>query len=722
MDQKIMMKKWQDYIYSLEDKKFSALMHLYLGDFKTPYNKQSLIEQLARFIREPQNRQTLLLFLDQEDLILLSAVRYLPHPTKTRLCAFFRNNKDNYKTSINLENLTERLWLYTDDFNLPSMAADPVYRINPLLADDVESRLSVDSLFSQAELVTSNLQDTFTLTPNFLASLIAFAKSHKMSCKNDGTLRKSDVNALELVFPGHTECLQLLIQAFQALRIFSDDGKNLIVEEKRLLEFARLSEEKQYIILAVASKLGSSRSTLQKNAALLQNILYSIPEKGFTQSDLVRLSFFAGLDDTQSGESRGSLLASRGSEGGMSGGSRFARMMENHARQLQAQSQNEDAPADKTESGDFMEVIIDAARTFGLIRILGLDENGQDIYVKNDLSTPVDLEFSPKVLNMSASSIVTLMPGLTLFNLLPLTDFLSPKNCSLVSEFEINKTSAAKAFDKGLDPQKIIELLSENTAYELPQSLLANLDDWYNSYTAVTLFQGYVLRVKDPNLAENNPKIASHITEIIAPGIYLLDIPLNENACDFIKDSGLNLLSNIRTVPEKKEFLTLPQLRMPQKVVLPWKNEEGDDGAVSEEKPGAGMFQYMAKLSQAVRDLNLPEIQTLVMLDKIRHHLIINESQITASMKHMEIMQVRGTDYQGKLHLLESMIKKGDVLLEISYPDETNDYKQRKIIARPAELFTCEKGIMIRVLNEKSGETEEIPVSQISQLTTLSER
>ena len=43
MDQKIMMKKWQDYILSLSDKDFSALMHLYLGDFKTPYNKQRLI-------------------------------------------------------------------------------------------------------------------------------------------------------------------------------------------------------------------------------------------------------------------------------------------------------------------------------------------------------------------------------------------------------------------------------------------------------------------------------------------------------------------------------------------------------------------------------------------------------------------------------------------------------------------------------------------------------
>lgn len=716
MDQKIMMKKWQDYILSLSDKDFSALMHLYLGDFKTPYNKQNLIEQLARFIREANNRSNLLLLLDEDDLDLLSAVRFLPHPTKTRLCSFFNDSNESYKTSAKVENLTNRLWLFTDDFNLPGMKVDPIYRINPLLADEVESLLSVNRLFSSCLLFTRNIHDTFSLSPNFMASLISFVKTHKISCKNDGSLRKSDMNALELIFPGHNDCIQLLIQAFIALRILSDDGKSLCVEEKRLAEFARLSEEKQYILLAVAAKLGSSRSTLQKNAALLQNILYSIPQTGFTQKDLVRLSFFAGNDDSNTNEVRGSLRA-----GATAGGSRFARMMEQHARAAQSPQEEGEQNA---ESGDFMELIIDTAREFGLLRIMGLDENGTEIYCRNEFSSPVNLEFSPKVLNMSASSIVTLMPGLTLFNLLPLTDFLSPKNCSVVSEFEITKSSASKAFDKGLDPQKIAELLKENTAYELPQSLLANLDDWYNSYTAATLYQGYVLRVKDPNFAENNPLIASHIVDKIAPGVYLLDIPPTESASDFVKNSGLNLLANIRQVPEKKEFLGLPQLRIPVKVELPWKNDEN----ASSEKPaatdqnGRSPFQFLASLSQKVRELNLPEIQTLVILGKIRHHLIISESQINSTMNHMEVMQVRGTDYQGKLHLLESMTKKEDALVEVSFPDESQDFKQKKIIGRPVELFTSEKGILIRLLNEKSGVTEEIPVSQISQLTTLSER
>ena len=43
--------RWQEAIASLPDKQFFNTMRLYLGEIKTPYNKQRLTEQLASFIR-----------------------------------------------------------------------------------------------------------------------------------------------------------------------------------------------------------------------------------------------------------------------------------------------------------------------------------------------------------------------------------------------------------------------------------------------------------------------------------------------------------------------------------------------------------------------------------------------------------------------------------------------------------------------------------------------
>ncbi|MCQ2577603.1 MAG: helicase-associated domain-containing protein [Treponema sp.] len=706
MDQKILMKKWQDYVAALSDKDFSSLMHLYLGDFKTPYNKQRLIEQLASFLREKSNLSNMLLLLDEDDLAVLSAVRYLPLPSRQRLVRFFKNHRSIVQPAELLDNLVSRQWIFPEASPFTRSPDEENYRLNPLLLNEVEARLSPARLFDAGEKCRSNLDDSFVLSPSFMAALLCFVKIHGISCKNDGAIRKSDLNALEEIFPGRTECIRLLVQGLVSLKVLYDDGKCICVDDKRLFEFARLNPEKQYTFLAVASRLGSSRSTLQKNSVLLQNLLASIPETGLSKNDILRLSFFINSESENSGNVRG----------GAAGGGRFARMMEVHARTT---FEGETESEGKDFSGDFMEVVFDAVLAFGLVHCIGFNENDEEIYVKTDLGNTLSLEGNPKVLNMSASSMVTLMPGLSLFNLLPLTDFLSPVNCSIVSEFEITKTSVSKAFDKGYDPQKILDTLLEHTAYELPQSLSANLDDWYNAYSAVSLFKGYVLRVKDENLAEKNPKVSAHIVEKIAPGVYLLDVAPEDTEGDFIRETGLNLLSKVRTAPERKESMPFPVLREPAGITLDfYKDDEADESSENVSLENA----FYISMSEKIKGKGLPEIQTLVLLDKLRHKLIVNESQLSSNMIHMEVLQARGTDYQGKLHLLDSSSKKSDALVEVMVPDENDNLLQKKYIGRVQDLFTNEKGLQIHFYVEKTGTTQVFSVSQISQVTTLCSR
>lgn len=708
MDQKILMKKWQDYVSALSDKDFSSIMHLYLGDFKTPYNKQRLIEQLASFLREKNNLSNMLLLLDEDDLAVLSAVRYLPSPNRTRLLRFFKNHRTIVQPAELLDNLVNRQWIFPEANPFARSSEEFNYQLNPLLVNEVEARLSHGRLFDAGEKCRSNLDDSFVLSPSFLASLLCFIKIHGISCKNDGAIRKSDLNALEEIFPGRTDCIRLLVQGLVSLKVLYDDGTGICVDDKHLIDFARLNPEKQYILLAVASRLGSSRYTLQKNAVLLQNLLASIPETGLSKNDILRLAYFVN-SESDSSTSPGS--------GNSEGGGRFARMMEVHARSTFESSGEAE---DNSLSGDFMEVVFDAVLAFGLVHCTGFDENDQEIYVKTDFSQVLSMEGNPKVLNMTGSSMVTLMPGLSLFNLLPLTDFLSPVNCSIVSEFEITKASVSKAFDKGYNPQKILETLIEHTAYELPQSLSANLDDWYNAYSAVSLFKGYVLRVKDDNLAEKNPKVASHIVEKIAAGVYLLDIPPENTENDFIRETGLNLLSKVRSASKRREYMPFPVLREPSGISL--KIGKESSGSEDEQKRTSVEASFYISMSEKIKEKGLPEIQTLVLLDKLRHRLIVNESQLSSNMIHMEVLQAHGTDYQGKLHLLESSSKKNDALVELLVPDEKDNLLQKKYIGRVQDIFTNENGLQIHFYVEKSGAIQVFSVSQISQVTTLCSR
>ena len=65
-------------------------MRLYLGEIKTPYNKQRLVSQLASFIRRPENLQSILDLLDDFDIKILTAIDMIHYPSQQVLFDFFK--------------------------------------------------------------------------------------------------------------------------------------------------------------------------------------------------------------------------------------------------------------------------------------------------------------------------------------------------------------------------------------------------------------------------------------------------------------------------------------------------------------------------------------------------------------------------------------------------------------------------------------------------------
>ncbi|MBQ5433039.1 MAG: hypothetical protein IIU30_06255, partial [Treponema sp.] len=66
---------WRESMSVMDEEMFFDIMRMYLGELKTPYNKQKLIEGLSSFLRKKENRDTLVSLLGSGDLKILTLVK-----------------------------------------------------------------------------------------------------------------------------------------------------------------------------------------------------------------------------------------------------------------------------------------------------------------------------------------------------------------------------------------------------------------------------------------------------------------------------------------------------------------------------------------------------------------------------------------------------------------------------------------------------------------------
>ena len=127
------IEQWSESIYSLDDEKFFDIIRIYIGEVKTPYNKQRLIEQLAGFVNNPGNQNNILALLDETDLKILNAICYIKNPTRDLIARFFENEYSVADVYSVISNLSSRLIIfsYKDKFS-----GRESYKINPFFKED----------------------------------------------------------------------------------------------------------------------------------------------------------------------------------------------------------------------------------------------------------------------------------------------------------------------------------------------------------------------------------------------------------------------------------------------------------------------------------------------------------------------------------------------------------------------------------------------------------
>lgn len=690
------MNHWADAFEAMPEEQFFKLIRLYLGEVQTPYNKQRLISQLASFIKNAENTQSILSYLDKKDITFLTAIYLIPNVSQQTLLDFFSGIgiSDFYAT---LSNLSERLIIYSTK---DKYSDNVCYHINPILFEPLKPYLSIESIFPEHKIENHFVEDSFCLSQNFLAAFISYIRINKIGCKNDGTIKKNDFTKLEEIFLEQICYLQLLVNAFLNLSLLKDDGKSFILNNSRIEEFAKLSQFEQYSLLCVASCCHFSREGLRKYAQLLMNVLNSIPEEGFSAKEVLRLLVLASTQK----ENKSSFGAK----------SRFSQILE----QTKIKEQSENSNQESNVSANLFEVMIESAISFGLLTFSGTTENGTKIYKKNKLPELIPITDNiPKVLNIDSSFTVTLMPGLSLDSLLPLLSFISIKKSGIVTEFEITRQSISVGFDEGWNPNSIFSEIEKFINYDLPQNLKINVLEWYKSYSSARLFSGYVLKVTDSNIAiaENNPKIKKYIKEKLAEGIYLLDISIDSDIKTFIKDSGLDFLGKIQQAEPSPESLSFPKLfENPSVLISLEETLKSSNKKILNVKES---HQKITKLEELVKQKEISQQQKESLLYKISNRLILSENQLNSTSIRTEILEADGMDFAGKNHLIEVAIKEDD-MMELTFPSG-NSSGFFTIVGKPLKIVKQVGESIVEFQCEPSKEIENFLISKITHLKRI---
>lgn len=684
--------QWRESMETLPDERFFEIMRVYLGEIRTPFNKQNLIEKLSSIFRKEQNKNTILSYLSDFDTKVISIISYAQDLERISLIDFFKSEYTISEIYAELLNLTERLIIWT--YSNPETKKQEL-RINPLLEDILIPICNVQNLLPKATYAERFYDSSFQISPLFIASFVSYIYENPEMCRNSFAFKRKNSEKLETIFPEKQKCLETLLKAFSNLGLIKQDEKGIFVDENAFLAFSKLEHFKQCAFLSVAGAVRLSRENLRRQAQLLLDVASSIPKEGFSKTSIMRMAFLLNNKKNASSD-----FSTQG---------RFSRIMQSY------HSKNENLDY----NSDIFENIFECATTFGIFTKSGKSENKEEFFctAKSFLQNE-NISSSPQkgLVNINAGTSITILPGLTLKEPMPLILFMNIKNCSTVSEFEITKNSISRAFNKNYSSPKITQLLEEFSLYKLPQSLAMNIEEWQNTYSSTMLFSGFVLKVNEKNeiLVENNPKLKEHIFLKLAPGIFLLDSQAQDDAIALLKSSGIEFIGNIKTALPPRQITEMPLLRSGKNdfEFSPAQNQE--QLIKMRHEANEKKDSFMKKLAQ----MNLSDQQKECLKLRIDRNIILTEEQLRPETVRLEILEADGINYSGKIHLIENAISKGD-LIEISFPTELKSSKTEVFLGKPILLSKQTNDTILKLQLEQTQEIKFFSISKISHVKII---
>ncbi len=679
--------EWRESIATLPDSQFFELVRMYLGGFSSPFNKQKLIEDLSAFLRNDENKKIIASLLSETDLKIIAAVCCINEASVEKIAQFFDGTISFVEISERVSNLEERLIL----FRKKREDAKTELCINPHLDDIFDKDALRGVLLQEGNVVRLNQKSNFRLSPEFLSAFISFVNLNPDLCKCDGTFKKRILGEIKNVFGEIGDEIFLLKNAFENLGIIvcSEDGKHSVAREK-LIAFSKLPQTVQKAYICATAQARLSRAALCAEARILIQSAISIPAGGFSRSVLIRLAWLLSADD------------------GTQKKSRFSKMLEKYSAP---------SPTFQTETlTSGLSRLIDSAIRLGFFRIRGIEEDGTDIFEASEeifdgLETHENE--TAKVLSIDAAFTVMLFPGLSLFKLVSLLDFLEIRKFDTALTFEITKKSVMKSFDLSIFEDEITRLLETFCMHALPQNLLVQLEDWRKAYGNATLYSGFVLRVlnDDAGFSLKNPKFAEHVVETLAPGVFLLDVSSEAEARKIVSNFGSDFVGKTHSAQKTREIADFPEIFVERKKESPiFQNSIPKISSEEERK------SHFEKLRSALEKMTLSKEEKECLLFRINRKIILTEKQLKSESVKFSRLEASGMDFLGKVHIIEqSMNEKIPVEMTFSAPPPNGAV----VIGLPLLIEKNENDVFVTVRPAGTNVEQRFSVSQANRVRQI---
>lgn len=672
--------QWREFLTTSDDSTFFNIIHYYLGEIKTPYNKPNLIEQLSSFLRKTETKEKILSLLTKSDIQLLNAIHFLHQPTLQKINSFLQGQNASGK----LENLQERLLIFASFSSNPE---DAVYKINPLLKESLERIFCIENLIELENISpSSNTEYKPLLTSEIICALISYMNVNSSALKFSGQIKKRTEDDFIRIFgEQYLEALSIITSAFINLNVFLLDEGGFKINWSVLESLSSLELKDFLLYMCVASCGHFSKTTLSINAKILQELVLNLKD---VECDFISCAkLYSVIKEMLIGED--------------SIQTRFSKMIsgvDEYSLTIETLSQS----------------IIENAIKLGIFNCVEIpnDYNPyQKISASQKYLTLFESQYCEKVLSIDSSFTISLLPGLKLSDLIILSKILELKTYDTVSTYTLTKSNFTKALSCNMTKTEIVSLLEKHSTYPLPQNFLALIDDWNASYNSALIYKGYVLKLDSESLKQNvctNPILKPYILLELSSTVLLMDFKDDNEAEHLIVKSGINSTGAINSF--KKDTGSVLRLTSVESENLELcKNFSGKKSSINEK----AQHKLLKELEAVVNSMSLADFQKDEFLNRINKRVILFPEQLRVETVKYEMNEAGGMNYTGKIHLIEKSLE-GEWYLSITAENE-----EEEILIKPVSLTDKTSEAVLYGIEVHSGIEKKIRVSLISRIKKI---
>lgn len=665
---------WQESLLLLPERTFFELMRLYLGEIKTPFNKQRLVKGLSGFISKAETQDIIVRSLDSLDVTVLTAIDILPITHRSALLLFLSSEASLQTRLVNME---ERLLIYRvtyeDDYDMRERS----YKINPLLYKALKPLLDPRQFFLPAE--TEQPQTAAPLCDDIiLAGLYTFFLKESSVLKTNGRFKIKTEKKLKAIFQDSVPdiaCLELLCSALQNLDLLIANEADLIPQQQRWEEFFKQNpfDRKMYVSVAVYGHI--RRDILQLRAQFFADFLGSLdPRASYSDETLKR--FFDFLFQKLFVETGGEISV-------------FPNMY----------------------SSDEM-TVINGMKALGLLVRAG--EYWQ-------LNTAVfSQETAEQPLIAAPSFEITVLPYTSFARIFPVLNCLEPVSILTTGRFEITKAACSRCFERHSTGAELIALLDEAVGGGLPQNIKASIAEWYIQCTAVGLYRGFVLTVAEDKreLFRQNAELQGIIYKELAEGVYLIKQMELEAVKTIIKSAGLGVTFYNNMGSNRYGAAALLSVEQRPSVF-----ERFNSAATGAQRPHPGSRfkrdksyrEHIRALEAIVDAMPAAQYEKRLLKEKIAKKLIVTQEQLRGKPTESDVREVSGLDFLGKIHLAETVITERS-FLEVSVDEPAG---RRVITGIPIAIEKAGDDAMLQMQIPGKQRCEMISIARVMKMRTL---